>query len=326
MTRKKEMETTKNQAPVLMIGVAGDSASGKATFANGIQQILGVENVTAISLDDYHSIDRRKRQQKGITPLDPRANKMRLMAEHARLLKQGETIVKPVYNHNNGTFGRPQEIAPKRVVIMTGLLPYMEEEMREIFDFKVFLDPHEELKWKWKVERDTTTRGYTAHQLNAEVQARKRDFERFVKPQKSYADMVVRFYPATSILSPQMLIHALVIKKRTHGSGAAQNLAWMCQEIGGMDVHNDIDPLVLEIHEQVEGHGIKMIEDQIIKGAQLLGHPHEPDVWTTGVEKTGLQLCLLIVSWQAVVMLGGLEQAPVKKVNLDPSPESRVTG
>ncbi len=300
-----------------MIGVAGDSASGKATFAHGIQQILGVENVTAISLDDYHSMDRRERQQKGITPLDPRANKMRLMAEHARLLKEGKAIVKPVYNHNNGTFGQPEEVVPKRVVVMTGLLPYMEEEMREIFDFKVFLDPHEELKWKWKLDRDTTTRGYTAHQLNAEVQARKRDFNRFVKPQKSYADMIVRFYPATSIISPQMLVYALVIKKQRNGNGTAQNLAWICHEITGMDVHNDMDPLVLEIHEQVEGHGIKMIEEQIMNGTQLLAQPHEPDLWTMGGEKTGLQICLLLLSWQILTMLGDFDKAALGEVNRD---------
>ena len=324
MTRKRDTERLKNRDSVLMIGVAGDSASGKATFAHGIQQILGVENVTAISLDDYHSMDRKERQQRGVTPLDPRANKMRLMAEHARQLKQGKAIVKPVYNHNNGTFGKPEEIVPKNVVIMTGLLPYMEEEMREIFDFKVFLDPHTELKWKWKLDRDTTTRGYTTHQLNAEVQARKRDFERFVKPQKSYADMVVRFYPATSILSPQMLIHALVIKKHTNGNRTAQNLAWICHEITGMDVHNDMDPLVLEIHEQVEGHGIKMIEEQIINGAQMLDQPHEPDAWTTGVDKTGLQMCLFLASWQIVVMLDAINKSDLRKLKHEISHESRA--
>jgi uridine kinase len=278
---------------------------------------LGAENVTTISLDDYHSMDRMERQQKGITPLDPRANKMRLMAEHARLLKQGGAIVKPVYNHKNGTFGKPEEVEPKQVVIMTGLLPYMEEEMREIFDFKVFLDPHEELKWKWKLARDTTTRGYTAHQLNAEVQARKRDFERFVKPQKSYADMVVRFYPATSIISPQMLIHTLVILKLRNGNNTAQNLAWICHEIAGMDVHNDMDPLVLEIHDEVEGHGIKMIEEHLTNGIKLLSHPHEPDVWTTGGEKTGLQMCLFLVSWQIFTMLDDFDKATLGQVELN---------
>lgn len=315
MAEKREREKTRNRDPVLVIGVAGDSASGKATFAHGVQQILGMENVTAISLDDYHSMDRKERRQKGITPLDPRANQMRLMAEHARLLKKGKAIVKPVYNHNNGTFGKPEEVAPKPVVVMTGLLPYMEEQMREIFDYKVFLDPHEELKWRWKLDRDTTTRGYTAHQLNAEVQARRRDFERFVKPQKNYADMVVRFYPATSIISPQMLIHTLVIQKQSNGNGTAQNLAWICHEIRGVEVHNDMDPLVLEIREQVEGHGIKMLEDRIINGTKLLGHSHEPDIWTTGGEKTGLQMCLFLLSWQIVSMLDDLDKAALGEPN-----------
>jgi uridine kinase len=282
---------------IIMVGIAGDSASGKATFGDGIQQILGSENVTTISLDNYHSMDRLERRKKGVTPLDPRCNHMRLIAEHARKLKQGETIQRPTYDHRNGTFGPPEEVTPKCVVVMTGLLPFMEEEMRSLFDFKVFLDPHEELKLKWKMDRDTAKRGYTAHQLNAEVQARKRDFERFVKPQKSYADLVIRFYPAMSLLEQRPVTNAMVIQKRTAQGGSAQNLAWLCNEIKGIEVHNDMDPLVLEVSEQVEGRGVQMIQEQIINGTVLLDHPHESDWWTQGEEKTGLQMCQLLVSW-----------------------------
>jgi len=282
---------------VIMVGIAGDSASGKATFGEGIQQILGNENVTPLSLDHYHSLDRLERRKKGITPLDPRCNHLRLIAEHTKKLKRGETIQRPTYNHSNGTFGPPEAVTPKRVVVMTGLLPFMEEEMRELFDFKIFLDPHEELKLKWKMDRDTAKRGYTAHQLNAEVQARKRDFERFVKPQKSYADLIVRFYPAMSLLEQRPLINTMVIQKRTVQGGSAQNLAWLCNEVKGIEVHNDVDPLVLEISEQVEGKGVQMMQDQIINGTVLLDRPHESDWWTQGEEKTGLQMCQLLVSW-----------------------------
>jgi phosphoribulokinase len=293
---------------VIMIGVAGDSASGKATFGDGIQQILGTENVTTISLDNYHSMDRMERRKKGVTPLDPRCNHMRLIAEQARKLKQGETIKRPTYDHRNGTFGPFEEVVPKQLVVMTGLLPFMEEEMRTLFDFKVFLDPHEELKLKWKMDRDTAKRGYTAHQLNAEVQARKRDFERFVKPQKSYADLIIRFYPAMSLTKQQPITNAMVIQKRTTDEGSGQNLAWICNEIKGIDVHNDVDPLVLEISEQVEGKGIQMMEEQIVNGTDLLDHPHESDWWTQGTEKTGLQMCQLLVSWLILSQLPDFDE------------------
>lgn len=293
---------------ISMVGIAGDSASGKATFGDGIQQILGSENVTTISLDNYHSMDRLERRKKGVTPLDPRCNHMRLIAEQARKLKRGETIQRPTYNHRNGTFGPPEEVTPKQIVVMTGLLPFMEEEMRELFDFKVFLDPHEDLKLKWKMDRDTARRGYTTHQLNAEVPARKRDFDRFVKPQKSYADLIIRFYPAMSLLEQRPMTNAIVIQKRTANESSGQNLAWLCNEIKGVEVHNDVDPLVLEVSEQVEGPGIQMIEEQIINGTAILDYPHESDWWTQGIEKTGLQMCQLLVSWLILSQLPDFDE------------------
>jgi len=56
---------------IFIIGVAGDSGSGKTTFVKGIKNMFGEDMVSTFSLDDYHRYDRDQRAKKKITALNP---------------------------------------------------------------------------------------------------------------------------------------------------------------------------------------------------------------------------------------------------------------
>ena len=62
-------------------------------------------HVTHVCTDDYHRYDRRQRAELGITPLHPDCNHLDIIAQHLRHLRRGEPILKPVYRHQDGTFG-----------------------------------------------------------------------------------------------------------------------------------------------------------------------------------------------------------------------------
>ena len=83
-----------------------------------------------------------------------------ILEQHLRHLREGEGILKPVYDHRDGSFGRPDMCSPKEFVIAEGLLGYTTRAMRDCYDVKIYLDPDEDLRVKWKVHRDTTKRGY----------------------------------------------------------------------------------------------------------------------------------------------------------------------
>jgi phosphoribulokinase len=178
----------------LMLGIGGDSGTGKSTLVGGIYRIFGAEKITNINLDDYHTFDRAQRKIYGLTALDPAANNMALMGKHAGQLKNGEKIIKPVYDHSTGTFADPEEVEPRSIVIIGGLFPFFTQELRDVFDLKVYLDPDEELKRNWKIQRDAGKRGYTIEQVRKEIEARQEDIRRHIDPQKEYADIIVRFY------------------------------------------------------------------------------------------------------------------------------------
>jgi phosphoribulokinase len=179
----------------IILGIVGDSAAGKTTLTKGIAQVLGPENVTIICTDDYHRYDRRQRAEIGITALHPDCNYVDIMQQHLSLLRTGQPILKPVYNHKTGTFEPPQYIKPSKFVVVEGLLGYSSRGARDCYDVKVYLAPPESLRAQWKIKRDSLKRGYTEEQVVAELQKREPDSEQFIRPQRQWADVVVSFYP-----------------------------------------------------------------------------------------------------------------------------------
>jgi phosphoribulokinase len=180
----------------VILGVVGDSAAGKTTITRGLVRVLGEEHVAHICTDDYHRYDRKQRAELGITPLHPDCNYLDIIAQHLAHLRRGEAILKPVYRHKDGTFGPPVYVRPERFTVIEGLLGYHLLEMRDVYDVRVFLNPPEGLRRRWKVQRDCSRRGYTTDEVLAELDRREADSEAFIRPQRRYADMLVAFMPS----------------------------------------------------------------------------------------------------------------------------------
>jgi phosphoribulokinase len=177
----------------IILGIVGDSASGKTTLSAGVAQILGEAHCTVICTDDYHRYDRAQRAAAGLSALDPRANYIDVLEQHLRLLRGGEPILKPVYDHRRGTLEPPEYVRPKDFVIAEGLLGYATRAMRDCFDVKVYLDPEEELRRRWKLHRDTTRRSYTREEVLFQLEQRQVHSQTFIHPQRTFADIVIRF-------------------------------------------------------------------------------------------------------------------------------------
>ncbi|HEY7561122.1 MAG TPA: phosphoribulokinase [Gaiellaceae bacterium] len=177
----------------IILGVVGDSAAGKTTITRGLVRALGDDAVNHICTDDYHRFDRKQRAERGITPLHPDCNYVDVMSQDLAHIRAGEPILKPVYRHTDGTFGAPIYIVPAQFAVIEGLLGYHTEELRRTYDVRVFLAPPEELRRKWKVGRDCSRRGYTTDEVLSELDRREPDSEAYIRPQQSYADIVVSF-------------------------------------------------------------------------------------------------------------------------------------
>ncbi|MBI3453355.1 MAG: phosphoribulokinase [Rhodospirillales bacterium] len=183
----------------VILGIVGDSATGKTTLAAGVAQILGADRVATICTDDYHMYSRVERAKNGISALNPRGNFIDIIEQHLRLLCNKQPILKPVYNHNTGALDPPVYVAPKPYIIVEGLLGYTTRAMRDCYDVKVYLEPEEDLRVRWKIQRDTAKRGYSVDDVRRSLEKRKNDGPAFIHPQRTFADIVVGFYPPENL-------------------------------------------------------------------------------------------------------------------------------
>lgn len=177
----------------ITLGVVGDSGAGKTTLTRGLIRVMGDDRVLRISADDYHRYERRERAAIGISPLSPEANHLDVLTQHLLHLRRGEPVLKPVYDHRDGTLRRPEYVRPAPFLVVEGLLNFHTETLRTAHDVRVFLAPPEDLRRAWKLKRDCTRRRYTTDEVLRELDRRERDAARFIRPQCAHADIVVSF-------------------------------------------------------------------------------------------------------------------------------------
>lgn len=138
-TRRSDVSCSADHKTVV-IGLAADSGCGKSTFMRRLTSVFGgaaeppkggnpdsntliSDMTTVICLDDYHSLDRTGRKEKGVTALDPRANDFDLMYEQVKAIKDGVAVDKPIYNHVTGLLDPPELIKPPKILVIEGLHP-----------------------------------------------------------------------------------------------------------------------------------------------------------------------------------------------------------
>jgi phosphoribulokinase len=250
---------------VAMLAIAGDSASGKTTLTKGIVEALGRDRIASFCTDDYHRYDREERRGLPFTPLHPDCNYLEIMEQHLQLLTLGQPILKPVYHHSNGTLGRPVLFEPKEIVIVEGLFPLWSKLSRATFDVTVYLDPPEEVRRRWKIQRDTTKRGYTEEQVLADLERREPESEAFIRPQRRHADIVISFAPVEGRTSGDETMSATILLRPTIP-------------------HPDLSSLLTS--DTRESVHLKLIRDQDGKPVDALHvHGHAPEEVTRVVEE-----------------------------------------
>lgn len=176
-----------------ILGIIGDSGSGKSTVADGVRALIGPTRVTSLELDDYHRYTRAERVELGLTALSPTVHNLPLMQEHLHLLRRGRPVRNRRYDHSDGTFGSIRTLDANEVVIARGLLGFPTDDLRAAYDLAVFLQPEPELLFRWKLRRDVKTRGYSEAEVLKHIAQHLLDSKQFVLPQAERADLVVRY-------------------------------------------------------------------------------------------------------------------------------------
>ena len=179
---------------ILVIGIAGGSASGKTTLMKNL--IADCENeVTVLSHDNYYKRhDELTYEERCKLNYDePAAFDTSLMVYHLDQLRHGHAIDCPVYDFT--VHNRSEEtihLEPRRVIIVEGILIFEDQALRELMDIRIFVDSDADVRLCRRILRDVRRRGRSLESVLTEYQDTVKPMhERYVEPSKKYAHLVV---------------------------------------------------------------------------------------------------------------------------------------
>jgi len=179
----------------LVIGIAGGSGSGKTTVAQEILQRVGPERIAFLQHDAYY------KDLSGLPPVQraavnfdhPNSLESELMIRHIEQLKDGQPVEVPVYDFS--THSRTKQsftVQPRAVILIEGILIFVESALREICDVKIFVDTDSDLRFIRRLQRDIAERGRTEDMVVKQYLSTVRPMHlEFVEPSKRYADVII---------------------------------------------------------------------------------------------------------------------------------------
>ena len=180
---------------MLIIGIAGGTGCGKTTVVNQILNELPDGEVGVISQDSYY-IDTSHLtydERVNINFDHPRSIDFKLLEEHLKILKKGDSILQPVYSfvQHNRT-GDTISTRPRKVMIVEGILILTNPELREMFDIKIFVHADSDERLIRRLKRDLAERGRDIDEVLLRYQTTLKPMhEQFIEPMKEYADIII---------------------------------------------------------------------------------------------------------------------------------------
>jgi uridine kinase len=179
----------------LVIGIAGGTGSGKTTIARAVVSSLPEDRVATIEYDAYYR-DRPDLSDEARAQLNfdhPDSLESELLVSHLRALKEGRGVDVPIYDFK--THRRRTEIHrvdPKPVIVVEGILVFVEPAIRELLDIKVFVDTDADIRIFRRIRRDMEQRGRTFDSVRQQYYDTVRPMHvQFVEPSKRWADLII---------------------------------------------------------------------------------------------------------------------------------------
>lgn len=180
----------------LMIGLCGGTGSGKTTLARKIYNSLGSENAVLIGMDSYYKANWDIPYEQRIkTNYDhPNAFDTELMVHHLKDLKEGKSILCPVYDFTQHQRRRNEytRVESKSIIIIEGILLFESLALRSLLDVKIFVDTDADVRILRRITREVHERGRSLESVITQyLTTVKPMHEQFIEPYRRTADIIV---------------------------------------------------------------------------------------------------------------------------------------
>ena len=179
----------------LIIGIAGGSGSGKSTVARRIADALTPAKVAFLDMDAYykHRSDLSIEERRKLNWDHPDAFDLDLLSAHLMALADGKAIDKPVYDFvSHLRTDQTVHIEAADVIVVDGILLFVDERVRARCDVKVFVDADADVRLIRRIRRDMAQRGRPLEEILDQYLTTVQPMHlQFVEPSKRYADIIV---------------------------------------------------------------------------------------------------------------------------------------
>ncbi|MBE7712313.1 MAG: hypothetical protein E7Z87_01055 [Cyanobacteria bacterium SIG26] len=192
-----------NPTKRLLIGVTGESASGKSTICREIKSVIEQFSmpVTVLSTDNYFndiselinkygSFDNLT--DNGYDVDAPSSFQLDILREDLEDLSEGLDIKAPMYLPNGTGVSVPKafDVKSQKIIVVEGIAT-MYDAVKDIFDIKIYVETENELRKNRFMDRAVEERNQSVENAQKHWDYITQAGEKYVKPFRKEADLVI---------------------------------------------------------------------------------------------------------------------------------------
>lgn len=191
-----------NPSKRILIGVTGESASGKTTICKQVKKTSLDLNfpLEFLSIDNYFNDisdlikkygDFDSLRDNGYDVDSPESFQLELLKEDLTRLSNGEDILAPEYLINGTGVSVPNSIpiSSEKFILVEGMAA-MYKDIRDLFDVKIYIDIDSKIQKKWFMER-ASKRNQSEENALKHWHYVGEAAEKYIRPSKADADIVI---------------------------------------------------------------------------------------------------------------------------------------
>ena len=179
-----------------IIGVTGGSGSGKTYLTNMIINKFGDEKINIIKMDSYYKdLAHLSMQKREVNNFDhPDAFDFELLVNHLNILFNEDFVNIPIYDYKTHTRKKNEEkIKYKPIIIIEGIFSIHYKKLRDLMDYKVFIETTNKTRKERRINRDKISRDRTLESiLNQYEKMVEPMYEKYIKPMKNVSNLIIK--------------------------------------------------------------------------------------------------------------------------------------